>query len=95
MNAHTRSHGRVPDPTLVQRLIRKSGNLIGLAYELGACRTAAEAEKAAAALEEQARAYVSRSPPASNDLGPIGFSLTEDCIYRASLWRERAQELRS
>jgi hypothetical protein len=95
MNALTRPL-RSPERTTVQRLINDAGRLVELAFELGSCTSADEAEKRAVAMEESARAMDAASVPPSNEIDRmLALDVAGDSAWRARLFRARARELRS
>jgi hypothetical protein len=94
MRAPAKLRQLMPEPCLEQRISNEAAHFAALCFDLGACRTAEEAEAKADALEDQQAAWASQSPPHSNAAGVLGLVLTGDFAWRASLYRARAEELR-
>lgn len=96
MNAHAKPPYRPPAPTPELKLIRDAGRAANLAFSLGACRTAEDADHRADTAEAAARTMVDAAFMPSGEGDQLEFlERAGDYAKRARLYRDRARELRS
>jgi hypothetical protein len=96
MNAHVRPPYRPPAPIPELKLILDAGRAANLAFSLGACRTAEEADRHADNMEVFARQRGAAATQLSNAVDQLqSLELAGDYARRARLYRDRAKELRS
>jgi hypothetical protein len=96
MNAHIKPPRREPKPAPEKKLILDAGRAANLAFSLGACRTAEEADRIAEDMELSAMHFASLAVQQTNGSTQMqDLELAGDRAQRSRLYRDRARELRS